>query len=147
MYADPSQITILVVDDNPGLRQLLVDTLEKLGGYRVLTAEDGEQGLIAYFEERPHCMVIDIMMPKLDGFQLLRVLRGDPNSADTPLILLTALPEDKGKYAGILSGADQYLVKPVRPVALLQAIQTALITSNEQREQRMRNLANDIGSK
>ena len=137
---------ILVIDDEASIRQI-VETRLKLAGYEVITAADGVEALEQASTHQPNLIVLDIMMPKLDGFQLLRVLRGDPNSADTPLILLTALPEDKGKYAGILSGADQYLVKPVRPVALLQAIQTALITSNEQREQRMRNLANDIGSK
>jgi CheY-like chemotaxis protein len=135
-----AECSILVVDDNRELLQLLTDTLEKLGRFKVETAVDGIEGLERYFVMRPDCMVIDIMMPGLDGYQLVKALRGDPASARTPLIFLTALAQDRDRFAGFVAGIDQYLVKPVRPQELVAAVRQALALSDTERNQRQRAL-------
>jgi two-component system alkaline phosphatase synthesis response regulator PhoP len=132
--------TVLVVDDNPLLLGYITDTLEELGAFRVETAADGATGLERYFEVHPDCMVIDIKMPGLDGYQLVRALRGDPASETTALIILTAMPQDVDRLAGLLSGADQYLVKPVKPLELVAAIQQAVSLNQEERARRWQRL-------
>jgi DNA-binding response OmpR family regulator len=132
--------TVLVVDDNIELLQLLTDTLQMLGRFTVVSAEDGIQGLQRYFEIRPDCMVIDIMMPGLDGYQLVKALRGDRDSAQTPLIFLTALAQDKDRFTGFAIGADQYLVKPVKPQELVAAVHQAIAVGEMERRQRQRAL-------
>src|SRR5215475_9336046 len=103
-----NRYTVLVVDDDPDLLQLLTDGLELLGNFTVVSATDGMQGLERFFEVRPDCMIIDVKMPGLDGYQLVRALRGDPESAATPLIILTAMAQDQNRMAGLVSGVDQY---------------------------------------
>jgi DNA-binding response OmpR family regulator len=128
--------TVLIVDDDPDLLQLLTDGLELLGNFRVVQASDGIQGLEQYFASHPDCVIIDVVMPGLDGYQLVKALRGDPASAETSLILLTALAQDKDEFVGLAAGADQYLVKPVKLRNLVEAVQHAVeITSTERQQQ------------
>ena len=129
--------TVLIVDDDPDLLQLLTDGLELLGNFRVVQAVDGIQGLEQYFAVRPDCMIIDIKMPGLDGYQLVRALRGDPESAGTPLIMLTALAQDHQQFAGLALGADQYLIKPVAPRELVTAVQRVVLIGEEDRRAQM----------
>jgi DNA-binding response OmpR family regulator len=89
---------------------------------------------------RPDCVIIDIMMPGLDGYQLVKALRGDPDSARTPLIFLTALAQERDRFAGLAAGIDQYLVKPVKPQELVAAVKQALGVSDEERSRRQRAL-------
>jgi len=138
--ASAADYAVLVVDDNRELLQLLRDALEKLGRFRVTTAVDGIEGLERYFEMRPDCMVIDIMMPGLDGYQLVKALRGDPESAQTPLIFLTALAQDRARFSGFATGIDQYLVKPVRPQELVAAVKQAIAMGDGERRERQRSL-------
>ena len=138
---DETPRTVLVVDDNPRLLAFISDALRELGSYIVATARDGIQGLELCFALRPDCMVIDVRMPGLDGFQLVRALRGDPASASTPLIILTAMAQDSQRLAGLLAGVDQYLVKPVDPLDLVAAIQQAIALGDAARWQRMQALA------
>ncbi len=141
MAAGASQLyTVLIVDDDPDLLQLLTDGLELLGNFRVVRAVNGEQGLEQFFEVRPDCMIIDVKMPGLDGYQLVRALRGDPESAGTPIILLTALAQEHQQFAGLALGADQYLVKPVTPRELVAAVQRAVLIGEEDRLARMQAL-------
>lgn len=135
--------TVLVVDDNPRLLAFIADALQELGDFRVVTAADGARGLELFYEVQPDCMVIDVKMPRLDGYQLVRALRGDPTSAATALIILSAMAQDKDRLAGMLSGADQYLLKPVDPLDLVAAISRALATNADERRRRMRALAGD----
>ena len=138
--ASAADYAVLIVDDNRELLQLVRDVLEKLGRFRVATAVDGVEGLERYFEMRPDCMVIDIMMPGLDGYQLVKALRGDPESAQTPLIFLTALAQDRARFAGFATGIDQYLVKPVKPQELVAAVKQAITVGDGERRERLRSL-------
>jgi len=135
---------VLVVDDNADLRALVTESLRKLAGFTVVAAEDGAIGLERYFELRPDCVVIDVKMPGLDGYQLIRVLRGDPASSATPLVILSAMVQDKDRLGGLLSGVDEYLLKPVGPLELVQTIMRVLGRSEQERRQRLQNLLNDL---
>ncbi len=132
--------TVLVVDDSAELRALIAESLRRLGSFRVVTAEDGIQGLQRYFEVRPDCVVIDVVMPGIDGFQLARALRGDPASRATPLVILSALEGERDQLGGLLSGADEYLVKPVGPLELVRTITQVIERSEEERRQRVQAL-------
>ncbi len=138
--AEQTGYTVLIVDDDPDLLQLLTDGLELLGKFTVVRAVDGEQGLERYFEVRPDCVIIDVKMPGLDGYQLVKALRGDPDSAATPLILLTALAQEQQQFAGLASGADQYLIKPITPRELVAAVRRAVLIGEEERRARMQAL-------
>jgi two-component system alkaline phosphatase synthesis response regulator PhoP len=135
-----TRYTILLVDDNPDLLKALTITLSALGNFTVATATDGGEGLEQFYSVRPDCMVIDIRMPGVDGYQLVRALRGDPETWDTPMVILTALAQDRDQFAGFAAGADAYLVKPVKPQDLAAAIRHAIDTTAHQRGQRMRDL-------
>ncbi len=135
--------TVLLVDDNTELLDLLAQALEKLGGYTTARAVDGLAGLEMAMTSKPDCMVIDILMPELDGYQLVRTLRGDPETADIPLIILTALAQDKNRFASLASGADIYLTKPISIPELVAAIQQAIAISDAERAQRLKQLASD----
>jgi hypothetical protein len=135
--------TVLLVDDNVDLLELLTNSLRYIGGFRILNALDGATGLELAISERPDCVVIDVMMPGIDGFQLAHALRGDPETAEIPLVMLTALAQEENRLAGLLSGADRYLVKPVRIPDLIEVIQAAIATSRAEREHTLRELAEE----
>ena len=135
--------TVLLVDDNAALLDLLTSSLCHIGGFRVLNALDGGSGLELSTSERPDCIVIDVMMPGIDGFQVAHALRGDPATAEIPLVMLTALAQEENRLAGLLSGADRYLVKPVRIPDLIEAVQAAIATSRAERERALRRLAEE----
>jgi DNA-binding response OmpR family regulator len=80
------------------------------------------------------------MMPGLDGYQLVKALRGDPESAQTPLIFLTALAQERARFAGFAAGIDQYLVKPVKPQELVAAVKQAITVGDGERRERQRSL-------
>jgi two-component system alkaline phosphatase synthesis response regulator PhoP len=138
--------TVLIVDDNPLLLDFMQDALTELGDFMVVTARNGIEGLEQFYRIRPDCVVVDIKMPGLTGYQLVRALRGDPETTSTPLILLTALAQDMDQLAGLAAGADQYLRKPIEPLELVQAIYQAIQVSNEDRHQRLRDLAEEHAS-
>lgn len=141
MPANEGSYTILIVDDNPDLLRLLSFGLPDMGNFTVVTAEDGIEGLTKYYETQPDCVVIDVVMPGLNGYQLVRALRGDPDSAMTPLIILTAMAQERDRLAGIVSGVDLYLTKPVMPSELVTAIQRAITLGQEERRRRMQRMA------
>jgi DNA-binding response OmpR family regulator len=137
---------VLIVDDSQALLGAFVLGLPLVGPFEVITANDGAEGLEQYFADSVHppdCVVIDIKMPGLDGYQLVRVLRGDPNSMHTPLIILTALAQDQDRLAGLLSGVDRYLIKPVLPSELAAVIQEVCLISDEERMRNLRKLVED----
>jgi DNA-binding response OmpR family regulator len=139
----PDASTVLLVDDNVSLLELLTNSLRAIGGFQVLSATDGASGLELAVTERPDCIVIDVVMAGIDGFQLAHVLRGDPETAEIPLVILTALAQDENRVAGLLSGVDRYLVKPVKIADLIAAIHAAIATSREERAQQLRRLAEE----
>lgn len=136
--------TIVLVDDNQDLLDLFSDALHHLGRFTVLCAMNGEEALEQVNMAKPDCLVIDIVMPQLNGYQLVRALRGDPETADIPLVILTALAQDKEQLAGLAAGADQYLIKPVTPLELIAAIQQTLTLSQTERARRYEALAEDL---
>jgi len=102
---------ILVVDDDRSIIKVLRGYLEQ-AGYVVLTAADGETALHTLRRERPDLVILDLMMPALDGWELTRIVRGDKTLAATPVIMLTARVEDTDKIVGLELGADDYVTKP-----------------------------------
>ena len=108
------QPTLLVVDDEPAVRRVLAMRLQ-LAGYTVVCAEDGEQALELFNQEQPDLVVLDVMLPKLDGFAVCRLLRAE---SAVPIIFLSALDAIAEKVAGLDIGADDYLSKPFSPKEL-----------------------------
>jgi CheY-like chemotaxis protein len=131
---------VLIVDDNHDMLTLIAESLTLLGDYRVATADNGADGLTRAVELRPDCVVIDVKMPGLDGYQMVWALRGDRETAAIPLVILTALTQDHYRFAGLLAGADRYLTKPITPPDLVAAIEEAIRVSEAERAQRMRDL-------
>ena len=114
--------TILVVDDEAAVRRVLVMRLQ-LSGYRVICAEDGEQALEQFHSESPDLIVLDVMLPKLDGFAVCRRLRAE---SCVPIIFLSAVEAISERVAGLDLGADDYLPKPFSPKELEARISTIL---------------------
>ncbi len=133
--------TVLIIDDNPNLLLVVATALRRLGNFQVLTATDGVAGLQLCDQHHPDCLVIDVRMPGMDGYQVVRTLRGDPATASLPLVILTAMAQDKDRFIGLASGVDQYLLKPIKPLDLVAAIQRAIMTNDEDRLRRLRELA------
>jgi CheY-like chemotaxis protein len=134
---------VLVVDDDPNLLEALSDGLEIVGGYTVLSAPDGATGLERFFTLQPDCVVVDVRMPGLNGYQFVRALRGDPETSQTPVIVLSALVQDHEQLAGVLTGADVYLTKPVKIVDLVGAIDHAVRLTAVERMRRAERLARE----
>jgi DNA-binding response OmpR family regulator len=139
--APDSTFTVLIIDDDLDLLPFLADAVRLLTPYTVVTAENGILGLEQFFESSPHCVVVDVKMPEIDGYQFVRALRGDPRTADTPIIMLTALGHEKDRFSGLASGADKYLQKPADPVDLVAAIQEVIQLGEADRKERMKHLA------
>ena len=114
--------TILVVDDEPAVRRVLLMRLQ-LAGYTVVSAEDGEEALEKFHSESPDLVVLDVMLPKMDGFAVCRRLRAE---SCVPIIFLSALESISERVAGLDLGADDYLPKPFSPKELEARISTIL---------------------
>ena len=114
--------TILVVDDEPAVRRVLIMRLQ-LAGYNVVSAEDGEEALEMFHNEEPDLVVLDVMLPKMDGFAVCRRLRAE---SCVPIIFLSALESISERVAGLDLGADDYLPKPFSPKELEARISTIL---------------------
>ena len=117
---------ILVVDDDPNVQRLLQYTL-KQEGYEVVVAADGAEGFRLWGAEAPDLILLDVMLPKLDGYQVATKIRAE-EAADThvPIIMLTAEREVEQKVRGLRAGADDYLIKPFHPAELLARIKSLL---------------------
>jgi DNA-binding response OmpR family regulator len=116
---------VLVADDDPIILGLVVYRLEN-SGYRVITAADGEEALQLALAERPALAVVDVMMPKLDGYELTRRLRSHEDTRDMPIILLTARVQEADVDQGFEAGADDYLRKPFSPQELRSRVHALL---------------------
>lgn len=123
--ATPRPATVLWIDDDPLLLGLCVGVLER-HGYRVLAATDGATGIATARQEHPDVILLDVLMPTLTGFEVCRQLRRDPHLKDTPIILLTALPDAKVGHTGKQVGATTTLRKPANPAALVELLDQVL---------------------
>lgn len=109
---------ILAVDDERHIVRLVQINLQK-EGYDVVTASNGREALEKVASEKPDLIVMDVMMPEMDGFQALEGLKADPETAKIPVIMLTAKAQDADVFRGWQSGADLYLTKPFNPMELI----------------------------
>ena len=117
--------TILVIDDNTDIRENTAEILE-LAGYRTFTAENGKQGVEVAVKQKPNVIVCDIMMPELDGYGVLHLLRKNPETQNIPFIFLTAKTERSDFRKGMEMGADDYITKPFEDIELLNAVEIRL---------------------
>ncbi len=115
-------IRILVAEDEDKLRNIILKYLKK-EGYEGIAAIDGEDALDKWAEFKPECLILDVMMPKLDGFEVLKIIR---ESDSLPVIMLTALREEDDKISGFEGGADDYVTKPFSVRELLVRIKALL---------------------
>lgn len=120
-----SQRTILIIDDNEEIRENTAEILS-LGGYKTITAENGKKGVELALSNKPDLIVCDIMMPELDGYGVLHLLRKNPETEEIPLIFLTAKAERSDMRKGMEMGADDYVTKPFEEIELMNAIESRI---------------------
>ncbi len=116
---------VLVVDDAKPI-VMVIDTNLRLAGYDVLTAYNGREALQAIREHRPDCVILDIMMPEMSGWEVLEEVRADPEIAKTQIMMLTALGDDSDISRGYELGVDMYLTKPFEPDELIEFVERVL---------------------
>src|SRR5512143_1003931 len=112
---------ILIVEDEKDIRDLLEHYLKK-EGYEVQTSKDGQTGLEKASKEKPDLVILDLMLPRMDGLEICRRLRSQPATADLPIIMLTAKTEETDRIVGLEMGADDYVTKPFSPREVLARI-------------------------
>ncbi len=107
--------TILLVEDEPDVVDLLALNLRKAGGFHLLVASDGANGLTLARAEQPAIIILDIMLPAMSGLEVCRILKGDAKTAGIPILMLTAKAQEADRIAGLELGADDYVTKPFSP--------------------------------
>jgi two-component system alkaline phosphatase synthesis response regulator PhoP len=122
-------IRVLAVDDEPDVLRLVENKLKK-AGFEVLTARDGEEGLNRAVVERPDVVLLDVMMPKMDGFTAARKIKEQMQPAPL-IIMLTAKGQESDVVQGLTGGADDYIIKPFAPRELIARINVALIKAGK----------------
>lgn len=125
LMKNPSEIKILLVDDEPDILELVGFHLRK-EGYTVFTASGGKEGVEIACREQPALIILDVMMPDMDGMETCEKIRQIPQLKDTLVTFLTALAEDYSMMAGFDAGADDYITKPVKPKVLVSKIKALL---------------------
>ena len=128
---------VLVVDDEPDVLLLCRVNLE-FEGYEVATAPDGEAGLEACRELKPDVVLLDVMMPKMDGWQVLEAIKEDDELSHIPVVMLTAKVQDEDQIRGWSAGAAEYITKPFSPLSLSQVIGDVITNDPEEEEHRRR---------
>lgn len=128
---------ILIVDDEPDIRELIEYNLKK-EGYQVFTASNGQEGVSEAKRSHPDLIILDIMMPKMDGIEACRILRTMNEFKNTFMVFLTARSEEYSEIAGFNVGADDYIAKPIKPRALVSRI-NAILRRNSQPEEGVEN--------
>ncbi|RYG68630.1 response regulator [bacterium] len=121
---------ILAVDDEKHILRLVQINLEK-AGYDVVTASNGREAVEAVRSEHPDLIVMDVMMPEMDGFEALKILKADDATSSIPVVMLTAKAQDADVFQGWQSGADLYLTKPFNPMELLTFVRRILDAQSE----------------
>jgi DNA-binding response OmpR family regulator len=122
---DHARPVVLAADDDQDILELITFRLER-SGYTVLQAHDGEEAWAMALDNKPDLAVLDVMMPKLDGFELTRRLRAEESTRRMPIILLTARAQDADVQQGFDAGADDYIRKPFSPQELRARVQAIL---------------------
>lgn len=120
---------ILVVDDEANVRRIVQVILQR-AGYQVSMAADGIEGLEKLREDRPDLVLLDVMMPHLDGFEMLHRMKADPETANILVVMLTARALDQDIFEGERRGADYYLTKPFTPTELAKVVEEVLAGSS-----------------
>lgn len=115
------QATILVVDDSPTQIKLATNCLQTQG-YRLITAADGEEALRKASSEKPDLIVLDVILPGQNGFQICRTLKTSADTQDIPVVMLTSKNQESDRFWGMKQGADDYLTKPFVDTELLAAV-------------------------
>ena len=126
---------ILAVDDEAHILELLSFNLEA-SGYRVVTASTGEDALVVCAQERPAMVLLDIMLPGIDGMEVCRRMKSNPTTADIPIIMLTAKGDEVDKILGLELGADDYITKPFSVRELIARVKALLRRAAPQNERR-----------
>jgi two-component system alkaline phosphatase synthesis response regulator PhoP/two-component system response regulator VicR len=121
---------ILAVDDEKHILRLVQINLEK-AGYDVVTASNGREAVEAVREHNPDLVVMDVMMPEMDGIEALKILKSDDATSSIPVVMLTAKAQDADVFQGWQSGADLYLTKPFNPMELLTFVKRILDAQSE----------------
>jgi diguanylate cyclase (GGDEF)-like protein len=124
---------VLIVDDDPAIR-LLMDVILRPEGFDLIQAGNGEEALALLRAETPDLVVLDVMMPEIDGVEVCRQLRQDPRTRGTSVIMLTTRGLSADVLVGLSAGADDYVIKPFHPVELLARVQSTLRRSRQMRD-------------
>ncbi|NNL15619.1 MAG: response regulator transcription factor [Flavobacteriaceae bacterium] len=119
------EIKILLVDDEPDILEIVRYNLSS-EGYQVITAENGEEAVKTATQEKPHLIIMDVMMPEMDGIEACEQIRKNPDLDDTIITFLTARGEDYSQLAGFDAGADDYITKPIKPKVLVSKVKALL---------------------
>ena len=125
MTKTPTKSTVLIVDDTPANLSVLLQCLSE-AGHRVLVAEDGEEALELMARQLPDLVLLDVMMPGIDGFETCRRLKQDPATAEVPIIFMTALADTTERLTGFAAGAVDYITKPIQHQEALARVATHL---------------------
>ncbi|RZP15065.1 MAG: response regulator transcription factor [Flavobacteriales bacterium] len=134
---------ILLVDDEPDIIEIVGYNL-KNAGYQVFTANNGKEAILQAEKHQPHLIILDVMMPFMDGIETCEILRNNPKFTETIITFFTARGEDYSQFAGFNAGADDYITKPIKPKLLVSKVKALLrrsnITKNESDEITLDNL-------
>ena len=122
---EPNNFKILLVDDDPDILEIISYSLKK-SDYDVYTASNGLESIKIAKKIEPHLIILDVMMPEMDGIEACEIIREDPNISKTLITFLSARGEDYSQIAGFNAGADDYITKPIKPKVLLSKVKSLL---------------------
>lgn len=122
---DPSQVTVLIVDDIP-LNVLLIQKMLAIFNFNLRTANDGQSALDSIAEQRPDLMLLDLMMPGIDGYEVIRRVRANEETADLPIVILSALNSNDDITKGFNLGANDFITKPIIMERLINCVSTQI---------------------
>jgi DNA-binding response OmpR family regulator len=131
--AMPDQKKVLVVEDEPDIRNLIAFALQ-YAGYQVLVSVDGEDALRQADEEQPDLILLDVKMPKMDGYEACQLLRAQDSTKDIPVVFLSARGQDSEIQRGLELGAEEYILKPFAPDELYRRVGSILARRKRQQK-------------
>ena len=124
---------ILVVEDEEDILELISEEFGNLDGYRILCARDGEEALTMAREYSPDIIILDIQLPKRNGYEVCRLIKSDPatSTSDTRILMISGMSQNSDRYKALEAGADEYIVKPFSLVALVEKVEELLRSNRE----------------